>query len=166
MVPATKRKVQNTPPTVGHEGIDYGFVGDIDAVNAGLIKSLLDQDIAIVAAPITHDGNGTLLNTNADTIAQEIAKAMGKYFTTSLIYSFEKNGVLLDVDDENSVIPMINPAGYTELKNKQLIFAGMIPKLDNAFAALNNGVGRVIIGKAEQLPQLLAGTAGTTIKHE
>ena len=149
-----------------HATIDYGFVGDIDAVNAGLIKSLLDQDIAIVAAPITHDGNGTLLNTNADTIAQEIAKAMGKYFTTSLIYSFEKNGVLLDVDDDNSVIPMINPAGYTELKNKQLIFAGMIPKLDNAFAALNNGVGRVIIGKAEQLQQLLAGTAGTTIKHE
>lgn len=149
-----------------HATIDYGFVGDIDAVNTGLIKSLLDQDIAIVAAPITHDANGTLLNTNADTISQEIAKTMGKYYTTSLIYSFEKNGVLLDVDDENSVIPMINPAGYAELKNKQLIFAGMIPKLDNAFAALNNGVGKVIIGKAEQLQQLLAGTAGTTIKHE
>ena len=157
MILAHKRK---------HATIDYGFVGDIDAVNADLIKSLLDQDIAIVAAPITHDASGTLLNTNADTIAQEIAKAMGKYYTTALIYSFEKNGVLLNVDDENSVIPMINPAGYAELKSKQLIFAGMIPKLDNAFAALENGVGRVIIGKAEQLPQLLAGTAGTTIKHE
>ncbi len=157
MILAHKRK---------HVTINYGFVGDIDSVNADLIKSLLDQDIAVVAAPITHDGQGTLLNTNADTIAQEIAKAMGKYYTTALIYSFEKNGVLLNVDDENSVIPVINPAGYAELKSKQLIFAGMMPKLDNAFAALSNGVGRVIIGKAEQLQQLLAGTAGTTIKHE
>jgi acetylglutamate kinase len=153
-------------PPSGVGGIDYGFVGDIDAVNSALIKSLLDQEMAIVAAPITHDANGTLLNTNADTIAQEIAKAMGKHYTTSLIYSFEKNGVLLDVNDENSVIPAISPAYYAELKNKQRIFAGMIPKLDNAFAALENGVEKVIIGKAEQLQELLAGTAGTTINHD
>ncbi len=146
-----------------HATIDYGFVGDIDVVNVGLLKTLLDKDIAVVAAPITHDGNGSLLNTNADTIAQEIAKALGKYYQTALIYSFEKNGVLLNVDDDNSVIPLIDTAYYAELKNKQLIFAGMIPKLDNAFAALQNGVGKVIIGKAENLEQLVNGESGTAI---
>ena len=146
-----------------HATIDYGFVGDIDTVNTSLLKTLLEQNITVVAAPITHDGNGTLLNTNADTLAQEIAKAMGTLHTVKLIYSFEKNGVLLDVEDENAVIPVINPAYYAELKTKQLIFAGMIPKLDNAFAALENGVSKVIIGKAEQLQELIAGEAGTTI---
>jgi acetylglutamate kinase len=84
----------------------------------------------------------------------------------SLVYSFEKSGVLLDVEDDSSVIGRIGPAYYQELKDKKLIFAGMIPKLDNAFAALRSGVGKVIIGRAEELPQLLAGQAGTTIIHE
>ena len=149
-----------------HPTIDYGFVGDIDSVNAKLLHNLLDNNLTVVAAPITHDGKGRLLNTNADTIAQEMAKALSNLYQVQLIYSFEKNGVLLDVNDEHSVIPEINAAYYQELKRKQLIFAGMLPKLDNAFAALQNGVNKVIIGKAEQLNQLIAGKAGTTIKYE
>jgi acetylglutamate kinase len=149
-----------------HPTIDYGYVGDVDAVNAGLLQSLLEQDIAVVAAPITSDGNGHLLNTNADTIAQEIATALGKIFSVSLIYSFEKSGVLLDVNDENSVISKLTPAYYAELKTAERIFAGMLPKLDNAFAALQKGVNKVIIGKAEQLHQLITGEAGTTILYE
>lgn len=149
-----------------HPAIDYGFVGDIDQVNASFIESLLEQDMAIVAAPITHDGGGQLLNTNADTIAQEIAKALSNSYSTVLVFSFEKNGVLLDVKDEDSVIPHIGPAYYAELKGKQLIFEGMIPKLDNAFMALTSGVSKVIIGNAEVLPELIAGQKGTTITHE
>ena len=149
-----------------HATIDYGFVGDIDHVNAGLLQNLLDNNMTVVAAPVTHDGNGQLLNTNADTIAQEIAKALGKLYDVKLIYSFEKNGVLLDVDDDSSVIPVISPVYYEELKEKKLIFAGMLPKLDNAFSALQNGVKQVIIGKAEQLDQLITGKSGTTITYE
>lgn len=149
-----------------HPLIDYGFVGDVDAVNIQLFQSLLEQRMAIVAAPITHDKKGQLLNTNADTIAQEIAKALSGIYNVELIYSFEKSGVLLDADDDSTVIEKINAAYFEELKAKQLIFAGMIPKLDNAFAALQNGVGKVIIGKAEQLQQLLNGHAGTAIQQE
>jgi acetylglutamate kinase len=149
-----------------HATIDYGFVGDIDQVNTGLLQTLLNQNIAVVAAPITHDTKGVLLNTNADTIAQEIATALAPFYRTTLVYSFEKSGVLLNVADENSVIARINAAYYAELKAKQLIFAGMIPKLDNAFAALEKGVGKVIIGKAEQLSELISGKSGTTISHE
>ena len=149
-----------------HATIDYGFVGDVDDVNASLLQNLLDHDMTVVAAPITHNGNGQLLNTNADTIAQEIAKALGKLYEVKLIYSFEKNGVLLDIENEDSVIPVITPAYYEELKEKKLIFAGMLPKLDNAFVALQNGVKQVIIGKAEQLDQLITGKAGTTITYE
>lgn len=147
-------------------GIDYGFVGDVDNVNAGLLQNLLDYGMTVVAAPITQDGNGQLLNTNADTIAQEIAKALSRMYKVQLIYSFEKNGVLLDVNDENSVIPVINPAYYTELKEKKLIFEGMLPKLDNAFAALENGVSKVIIGNAENLSEIVAQRSGTIIQRE
>lgn len=149
-----------------HPTLDYGFVGDVDSVNAPLLKSLLDQDLAIVLAPITHDQQGLLLNTNADTIAQETAKGLSSHFDVQLIYSFEKSGVLLDANDDNTVIASITPAYYQQLKAEQKIFAGMIPKLDNAFAALNSGVKQVIIGKAEQLTRLINGQAGTTILHE
>lgn len=149
-----------------HATMDYGFVGDVDAVNAPLLKVLLDQDIAIVLAPITHNKEGLLLNTNADTIAQEAAKGLSGLFDVELIYSFEKSGVLLDANDDATVILSINPAYYQQLKAEQKIFAGMIPKLDNAFAALNSGVKKVIIGKAEQLQQLITGSAGTTIVNE
>jgi acetylglutamate kinase len=146
--------------------IDYGFVGDIDEVNSSLLNSLLQINDAVVLAPITHDGKGQLLNTNADTIAQEVAKVMSQLYNVDLIYSFEKSGVLLDVNDELSVINSINPASYEQLKAEQKIFAGMLPKLDNAFAAINSGVQKVIIGKAEDLQQLIEGTKGTAIIHE
>ncbi|HEV7333588.1 MAG TPA: acetylglutamate kinase [Flavisolibacter sp.] len=145
---------------------DYGFAGDVDGVNASFLHSLLQQAISPVLAPITHNGAGQLLNTNADTIAQETAKAMSTYYNVHLVYSFEKAGVLLNAEDESSVIPVIDPARYAELKGKGLVFAGMIPKLDNAFAALTSGVQKVIIGKAENLSSLVSGDSGTTIIHE
>jgi acetylglutamate kinase len=147
-------------------GIDYGFAGDVDAVNAALLHALLGLNMTIVLAPITHNGNGQLLNTNADTIAQETAKGLSAHYNVELIYSFEKSGVLLDANDDNTVIASIDPAYYQELKSTEKIFAGMIPKLDNAFAAIRSGVRKVIIGKAEELPALIAGTAGTSIVHE
>lgn len=146
--------------------IDYGYVGDIDEVNAELLHTLLQINDALVLAPITHDGNGQLLNTNADTIAQEVAKAMSKLYDLDLIYSFEKAGVLLDVNDDASVIPLINPVKYEQLKAQGKIFAGMLPKLDNAFAAVFSGVHKVIIGKAEELHELVQGKKGTTIINE
>ena len=155
------KRGSNSPLGIG--GIDYGFVGDVDAVNSSLLKSLLDQNIAVVLAPITVDTNGQLLNTNADTIAQETAKALSSLYNVELIYSFEKSGVLLDVNDETSVIASIDPASYNKLKEEKKIFEGMIPKLDNAFAALQSGVTKVIIGKAEELDQLISGNSGTSI---
>ena len=149
-----------------HPAIDYGFVGDVDAVNVPLLKNLLTQNLSLVVAPITHDQTGQLLNTNADTIAQEIAKALSHEYQVKLIYSFEKSGVLMDAEDETTVISSLNAAYYKELKAKEKIFAGMLPKLDNAFAALKSGVNKVIIGKAEELEKLMKGTAGTTINNE
>ncbi len=147
-------------------GLDYGFVGDVDSVNAKRLLFLLQQGITPVFCPITHDGKGLLLNTNADTIAQEIAKALSKDYSMQLIYSFEKAGVLLNADDENTVIKILNQGYYRQLKDEGKIFAGMIPKLDNAFAALQSGVQKVIIGRAEELQQLINNTAGTTIVNE
>lgn len=146
-----------------HPSIDFGFVGDIDEVNTSILVTLLNENINIVIAPITQDGNGQLLNTNADTIAQEIAKAMSKNMDTTLVYSFEKKGVMRDVEDENSVIDKIDKAAFQKLKEENTIFAGMIPKLDNAFAALAAGVSRVIIGDAMELSKLIKGESGTTI---
>jgi acetylglutamate kinase len=148
-----------------HPSIDYGFVGDVDAVNASFLAGLLQQGQSVVLAPITHSGKGQLLNTNADTIAQETAKALGKHFAVQLIYTFEKPGVLLDANDDNTVIPAINPNLYQQLKNEGKIFAGMIPKLDNAFAALQSGVQKVIIGQATQLLLLIQGQSGTTLTN-
>lgn len=146
--------------------VEYGFVGDVDKVNGTFISSILNQDIAVVVAPITHDQKGQLLNTNADTIAQEIAKELSSNYAVELIYSFEKSGVLLDANDDSTVIPSITPTYYQQLKNEQKIFAGMIPKLDNAFTALNSGVKKVIIGKAEELNYLITGTKGTSLTNE
>lgn len=159
LIPAHKRV---------HATIDFGFVGDVDSLesSAGNWKLLLDNGFIPVVAPITHDGMGQLLNTNADTIAQEVSKSLAKLFNVQLIYSFEKRGVLLNINDENSVIGRMNPEYYSGLKQKGLIFAGMIPKLDNAFTALDSGVQKVIIGMAEELPALVSGDAGTTIVHD
>ena len=146
--------------------VDYGFVGDVDGVNISFLNKLLDENLTPVIAPVSHDKAGQLLNTNADTIAQEIAKSISAEYNVTLIYCFEKNGVLLNADDENSVINKINFSSYQELRDKQIVNSGMIPKLDNAFAALNSGVNKVIIGKAENLHKLISGTSGTTIINE
>jgi len=147
-------------------GIDYGFAGDIDQVNTGWFEQLLENGLSPVVSSITHDGKNQLLNTNADTIAQEIAKALIVSYSVNLVYGFEKSGVLLDVENEHSVIPVLQAGYYRKLKESNKIFAGMIPKLDNAFSAIRQGVHQVIIGKGEELDQLITGTTGTTIRYE
>jgi acetylglutamate kinase len=149
-----------------HPTIDYGFVGDIDAVNEKFLQQLLDEDLVPVIAPVSHDKNGQLLNTNADTIAQEVAKSVGEKYEVSLIYCFEKKGVLLNPEDENSVIAEITLSSFTGLREKNIIHSGMIPKLHNAFTALDSGVKKVMIGKAEDLGKLISGTSGTSIINE
>lgn len=143
--------------------IDYGFAGDIDEVNEPLFTDVLGKGNAIVVAPITHNGKGQLLNTNADTIAQELATALSGAFSVELVYGFEKPGVLMNAEDDSTVIPVIDREAYDKLKQENIIFAGMIPKLDNAFAALDRGVKKVIIGQAERLGELLNAGSGTTI---
>ena len=145
-------------------GTDYGFVGDIDLVDIEKIVQLLDAGLSLVVAPITHDGAGQLLNTNADTMAQAIATALGRVYEVSLIYSFEKKGVLSDIHNNESVIPVIHPQNYASLKASGQVNEGMIPKLDNAFEALQKGVSRVIIGDALDIDQLIVGKTGTTIQ--
>lgn len=139
--------------------IDYGFVGDVKQVNAGFLSSLLDEEIVPVLAPLTHDGKGQLLNTNADTIAGETAKALAPYFKVTLIYCFEKPGVLLDENDDTSVIPYLSYYDFPRLVQDGTISGGMIPKIQNAFAALQAGVSNVLITKAQNLDTL----QGTTI---
>ncbi len=149
-----------------HPVTDYGFAGDVDNVNAVFIQQLLVQDIALVLCPITHDANGLLLNTNADTIAQEVAKAMSAFYEVSLIYCFEKPGVLMDAEDDSSVIQKIDLESFVALKGKNIISAGMIPKLQNAFTALEAGVQNIRIGHADQLRQLVNRQSGTSIVNE
>lgn len=146
-----------------HPTLDYGWAGDVDEVNVDFFTNLLEEEMCPVVAPITHNGQGQLLNTNADTIAQELARGLSKKYKVHLVYTFEKSGVLLDAEDDASVIQKIDPESYLELKEKNLVFAGMIPKLDNAFQALSTGVKKVIIGKAENIHELIRGEKGTTI---
>lgn len=131
--------------------IDYGFVGDIIKVNHAFIKLLLDHELAPVFCAITHDAYGQLLNTNADTIASELAIALSSNFNTELFYCFGKQGVLKDMNDEGSVINSIDTNSYALLKEGGIISEGMIPKLDNCFNAVANGVQQVHIGKPEML---------------
>lgn len=145
-------------------GTDYGFVGDIDLVDIEKIVQLLDAGLSLVVAPITHDGAGQLLNTNADTMAQAIATALSHVYEVSLVYSFEKKGVLSDIQNNESVISVIHPQNYASLKASGQVNEGMIPKLDNAFEALQKGVSRVIIGDALDIDQLIVGKTGTTIQ--
>lgn len=147
-------------------GTDYGFVGDIDLVDIEKIVQLLDAGLSLVVAPITHDGAGQLLNTNADTMAQAIATALSHVYEVSLVYSFEKKGVLSDIHNNESVIPVIHPQNYASLKASGQVNEGMIPKLDNAFEALQKGVSRVIIGDALDIDELIVGKAGTTIQKK
>lgn len=131
--------------------IDYGFVGDIKAINAPALLELLQQDYVPVLAPLTHDGKGNLLNTNADTIAGETAKAMALHFNVRLIYCFEKKGVLMNEADEDSVIPFLDAKLFKQYKEEGVIRDGMIPKLENAFQALATGVKEVIITRASDI---------------
>ncbi|MCF8452724.1 MAG: acetylglutamate kinase [Pedobacter sp.] len=145
--------------------VDYGFVGDLDesSIDHQGLRKLLEAGFTPVFSAITHDGKGQLLNTNADTIASAISIAMAKEYETSLIFCFEKAGVLMDVEDEGSVIRSIDPHYYNELKRQGIINDGMIPKLDNAFEAINKGLKEVYIGKADALPSLNNENFGTRL---
>lgn len=131
--------------------IDYGFVGDVKEVNASILAELIHQEIVPVLAPLTHDKKGHLLNTNADTIAAEAAKALVNFFDVTLIYCFEKKGVLSDEKDDESVIKKINSTSFAELVSSGVIQGGMLPKLENAFDALKAGVSKVIITHADEI---------------
>ena len=126
--------------------VDYGFAGDIVSVNHQLLVTLLNNNITPVCCAITHDGNGQLLNTNADTIASELASALAVYYDVELCYCFEKKGVLMDSEDDNSEIEILTEETYYDLLKTSAIHSGMIPKLDNCFTALKKGVKTVIIG--------------------
>ena len=125
--------------------VDYGFVGDVDMVDSRRLSMLIEDGVTPVMAPLTHDGKGNILNTNADTIAAETAKALAACYDVTLVYAFEKKGVLANPDDEDSVIRHINKEEYTRLKSQGSIAGGMVPKLDNAFSAIETGVSRVAI---------------------
>ncbi|MCQ2093507.1 MAG: acetylglutamate kinase [Bacteroidaceae bacterium] len=139
--------------------IDFGFVGDVDKVDGNQLNNIISQGIVPVMAPLTHDRQGSLLNTNADTIAGEVAKALTPYYDVTLIYCFEKAGVLADENDDNSVIPHITHEDFLRLKDEGVIQGGMIPKLQNSFDAIEQGVTQVIITKADAI----GSDAGTKI---
>lgn len=145
-----------------HPTIDYGKVGDIKRINAARISALLDLKLTPVIAPITHDEAGNLLNTNADTVASALAVALAHRYEVHLHYCFEKNGVLRDLHDEQSVIPVMDQQTYLQLKTDGTIHSGMIPKLDNAFKALADGVARVHLVHALQLTSLFSHQHGGT----
>ena len=142
------------------DGIDYGFVGDVDKANGEMLSRLIEVGITPVMAPLTHDGQGTILNTNADTIASETAKALAPYYDVTLIFSFEKKGVLSNPNDDDSVIPVITRADFIKYKEDGTISGGMLPKIENALAAIDAGVSRVII----TLATAIDGNAGTVIQ--
>ncbi len=158
IIPAIKRPVKD---------IDYGFAGDVktENINAGVLNVLLQQNITPVIAPLTHDGKAQILNTNADTIASSLAVALSKLYDVRLVYCFEKKGILTDVEDNNSVVNLITKEKYQQLLEEKKLFDGIIPKIDNAFAAIDNGVNEVLIGHADDLLQNLTETTkGTLIK--
>ncbi|RRD91120.1 acetylglutamate kinase [Bacteroides heparinolyticus] len=128
--------------------VDYGFVGDVKQVNAALLADLICKGIIPVMAPLTHDGEGNMLNTNADTIAGETAKALASLFDVTLVFCFEKKGVLRNENDDDSVIPHITPDEFKQYVAEGVIQGGMIPKLENAFEAIASGVSEVIITSA------------------
>ena len=143
------------------KAIDYGFVGDVKQVNNSWFKHLLDQNISPVCCAITHDKNGQLFNTNADTITAEIGKALAQDFEVKISYCFELPGVMKDLNDPNSLIENINRASYQELLLDNTIAAGMLPKLHNAFDALNAGVNEVAIGATNMINQTIPYTSIT-----
>jgi acetylglutamate kinase len=155
IIPAVKRPVKD---------IDYGYVGDIDTtkINSDTLDIFISNNLTPVLAPLTHDDNGSLLNTNADTIASSVAIALSGYFKVRLVYCFEKKGVLSNPEDENSVILKINEKQFSSYKANGTIHSGMVPKLENAFNALNAGVHEIIICGPEAFQKNDLST-GTTI---
>ncbi len=160
IIPAIKRPVTK-------EGIDFGFVGDIEAgkVSADILQMMIEKDLVPVVAPLTHDCKGQILNTNADTVASSIAIALSKYYDVRFVFCFEKKGVLENVSDDNSVINLITKEKYRQLLLDNKLFDGILPKIDNAFAAIGSGVKEVLIGDADDLLQNVTDTTiGTLIK--
>ncbi len=158
MIAAQKRPVKQ---------IDYGFVGDISKETINVQQSIrfLEDGLIPVFSPICHDGKGQLLNTNADTIASCLATALSDFYQVRLVYCFEKTGVLANINDEASVIPLIDREIYANLKSENKLFDGILPKIDNAFAAIDAGVNEVIIGHAtDLLANLTDQVKGTMIK--
>lgn len=138
--------------------VDYGYVGDVKEVNGAMLAYLIEKGITPVLAPLTHDKKGNLLNTNADTIAAEAAKALADFFEVKLVFCFEKKGVLADENDDNSVIEHINQASFEKLVDEGVISGGMIPKLENSFDALKAGVDEVVITRADLIKNENSGT--------
>ena len=149
-------------PTVVVDGsaVDFGFVGDVDRADGDMLSRLIEAGITPVVAPLTHDGEGHILNTNADTMASVTAVALAKHYDVTLIYSFEKKCVLGNPDDEDSVIPVITRELSNQYKADGTISGGMLPKIENALQAVEDGVGRVII----TLATAIDGEHGTMIK--
>lgn len=140
--------------------VDYGFVGDVKEVNADLLTDLIHKGVVPVLAPLTHDKQGNLLNTNADTIAAEAAKALAKHFEVTIVFCFEKKGVLMNENDDDSVIAEITQSSFDKYVAEGIIKGGMIPKLENSFDAIRAGVKEVIITKADELGK----GSGTIVK--
>ena len=138
--------------------VDFGFVGDLIEVNQSFFKMILDSRISPVCCALSHDGKGQLLNTNADTIAATIASGLSDHFDVSLYYCFEKNGVLLDLEDESSIIQTLDELNYLKLKSEGVLHTGMLPKLENCFTALKSGVKQVRIGN----PKIITETVNFT----
>lgn len=159
-----KKRAVISPSRGGAGGgaVDFGLVGDIEKVNSEKIFALLNSGFTPVIAPLTHDGRGQLLNTNADTMASAISVAMSGSAEVNLIYCFEKSGVLRNVNDETSVIEKMNFSEYEKYKSEGIINKGMIPKLDNAFDAIKHGVRSVIICHARDLNKVIAGKQSGT----
>ena len=141
------------------KSVDYGFVGDVEAADGAMLSQFIGQGITPIVAPLTHDGKGNLLNTNADTMAAETAKALAAHYDVTLIYCFELPGVMRNPEDESSLIATITRESYGTLLADGTVSGGMIPKIDNAFNAIESGVERVIITRADAID----GTQGTHI---
>lgn len=156
VLPAVRRPVKE---------IDYGFTGDVDNTNLSIDRwqLFLNNSLIPVVAPLTHDGEGHMLNTNADTIASTLAVALSKIYNVRLLYCFEKAGVLENVEDENSVLPLITKEIYAELRAADKLFEGIIPKIDNAFNAINAGVKEVLIGDVKDLLRNVTGDVRGTL---
>jgi acetylglutamate kinase len=161
------RSVKRPPVTVKREGsgqepvtVDYGYVGDVKMADGAKMAHFIEKNMVPVIAPLTHDGQGNILNTNADTMASETAKALASFYDVTLIFSFEKKGVLRTADDDDSVIPVITRSDFERYKADGTISGGMLPKIENALSAVDAGVSRVII----TLASAIDGQHGTVIK--